>query len=195
MDSPQQCVPTHCFLRLEPSIVQATSFHQQLPLWMCLPLTHPSSLFSLRRDFSPPPDFRTVRNCPEPLSMRRRTAFLRQGCRILYIVGVCVNRIGTPQSGLLGVAQLWMRLQGELWLHEQFSVRAASIYSTLFNCIPAQHRLRVWYSLAQNVREAPTFHSWPIPDTSHLANGILLASSCRACRDKQTRLAPPAARR
>src|SRR5271165_2834482 len=94
MDSPQQCVPTHCFLRLEPSIVQATSFHQQLPLWMCLPLTHPSSLFSLRRDFSPPPDFRTVRNCPEPLSMRRRTAFLRQGCRILYIVGVCVNRIG-----------------------------------------------------------------------------------------------------
>src|SRR5271165_1202851 len=95
MDSPQQCVPTHCFLRLEPSIVQATSFHQQLPLWMCLPLTHPSSLFSLRRDFSPPPDFRTVRNCPEPLSMRRRTAFLRQGCRILYIVGVCVNRIGT----------------------------------------------------------------------------------------------------
>src|SRR5208282_4360437 len=95
MDSPQQCVPTHCFLRLEPSIVQATSFHQQLPSWMCLPLTHPSSLFSLRRDFSPPPDFRTVRNCPEPLSMRRRTAFLRQGCRILYIVGVCVNRIGT----------------------------------------------------------------------------------------------------
>src|SRR5271165_540063 len=94
MDSPQQCVPTHCFLRLEPSIVQATSFHQQLPLWMCLPLTHPSSLFSVRRDFSPPPDFRTVRNCPEPLSMRRRTAFLRQGCRILYIVGVCVNRIG-----------------------------------------------------------------------------------------------------
>src|SRR5271157_1867978 len=98
MDSPQQCVPTHCFLRLEPSIVQATSFHQQLPLWMCLPLTHPSSLFSLRRDFSPPPDFRTVRNCPEPLSMRRRTAFLRQGCRILYIVGVCVNRIGTEQT-------------------------------------------------------------------------------------------------
>src|SRR5271166_977446 len=98
MDSPQQCVPTHCFLRLEPSIVQATSFHQQLPLWMCLPLTHPSSLFSLGRDFSPPPDFRTVRNCPEPLSMRRRTAFLRQGCRILYIVGVCVNRIGTPYS-------------------------------------------------------------------------------------------------
>src|SRR5271166_6083105 len=95
MDSPQQCVPTHWFLRLEPSIVQATSFHQQLPLWMCLPLTHPSSLFSLRRDFSPPPDFRTVRNCPEPLSMRRRTAFLPQGCRILYIVGVCVNRIGT----------------------------------------------------------------------------------------------------
>src|SRR5271166_381269 len=91
MDSPQQCVPTHCFLRLEPSIVQATSFHQQLPLWMCLPLTHPSSLFSLRRDFSPPPDFRTVRNCPEPLSMRRRTAFLRQGCRILYIVGVRDN--------------------------------------------------------------------------------------------------------
>src|SRR5208337_5051591 len=98
MDSPQQCVPTHCFLRLEPSIVQATSFHQQLPLWMCLPLTHPSSLFSLRRDFSPPPDFRTVRNCPEPLSVRRRTAFLRQSCRILYIVGVCVNRIGTDHS-------------------------------------------------------------------------------------------------
>src|SRR5271165_657 len=101
MDSPQQCVPTHCFLRLEPSIVQATSFHQQLPHWMCLPLTHPSSLFSLRRDFSPPPDFRTVRNCPEPLSMRRRTAFLRQGCRILYIVGVCVNRIGTEESSVL----------------------------------------------------------------------------------------------
>src|SRR5208337_5616778 len=53
MDSPQQCVPIHRFLLLEPSIVQATSFHQQLPLWMCLPLIHPSALFSLRRDFSP----------------------------------------------------------------------------------------------------------------------------------------------
>src|SRR5271169_3657526 len=111
MDSPQQCVPTHCFLRLEPSIVQATSFHQQLPLWMCLPLTHPSSLFSLRRDFSPPPDFRTVRNCPEPLSMRRRTAFLRQGCRILYIVSVCVNRIGTLASiGTLLVALVFFKV-------------------------------------------------------------------------------------
>src|SRR5208282_5996353 len=96
---------------LEPSIVQATSFHQQLPLWMCLPLTHPSSLFSLRRDFSPPPDFRTVRNCPEPLSMRRRTAFLRQGCRILYIVGVCVNRIGTLASiGTLLVALVFFKV-------------------------------------------------------------------------------------